>query len=374
MSQLDLNSIVANGFEFNKEFNNDTDVGLAFVSLKTALKAYFSTYQACKLNLLGEQSYNNSYCEACIETIIHFQHFSELVCKKILKDCLINNNQNLLSLYEKKKNGNVRTLDKDDNIATQITDKIKNKINLSFEEQENIRVKDAKSIIDELKSLNNLNFDFLKYEDTCMKLNYLRNSILHKGIFILHYKALDIFIGSYVLPFVKDALNLSNFSSNTHIWKYKELFRPIDPIDEIIEESKLDSPDTGKLAFLKELGRAAYENPLSEPYEIENSNHPKIFPIFNQLNVGISKFFDKQKAERAKKIAINLNKKNYLIKNCPVCGVESLVIYYDKQVDGKTYAEMVKCECCTFELYNETVKNACDYGFYGIDDYWKEIE
>lgn len=90
----DLKTTTADGFKFDTKNEND----LAFVSLRIALKAYFSTYQTFKyqLNIFDQEnnsdqkaidfSHSNSYCEACTETIVHFQHFAELVCKKLLRD------------------------------------------------------------------------------------------------------------------------------------------------------------------------------------------------------------------------------------------------------------------------------------------------
>lgn len=361
---IQLDDIVANGFDFNKKFNNDTDVGLAFVSLGTALKAYFSTYQAFKFNLnesnIKEEDYENAYCEACIETIVHFQHFSELICKKILKD-----KNGWEALYKFKKN---------DSNANAIKHKFNNGGELTLEEQESLYSIGASDVIKELKCLNkDFDCNFSTHKETCEKLNHLRNSILHKGIFVLRYEALDAFIGKYALPFVTDIINSPDFSSNTYPWKYKALYCSIDPIDEIIKESNSPSPDIGKLAFLKELGRAAYENPLIRCYKQENTSASSLVTTVFESISNPFKIFDDKKRERAEKIANILNKKGYQIENCPVCGVKSLVIYQDKEMDEKTYTYMVKCECCTFELHKWGVKNANDYGFDSITDYWKEI-
>jgi len=72
--------------------------GTALLSLKLALKAFFSTYQSIRDKLPFYAAENRvsdfedsilssspAYCEACVETIVHFQHFVELVCKDSLR-------------------------------------------------------------------------------------------------------------------------------------------------------------------------------------------------------------------------------------------------------------------------------------------------
>jgi len=71
--------------------------GLALLSLKIALKAYFTTYKSMKYSLhlfdnnnnidqaTIDANHNTYYCELCSETIVHFQHFIELICKDYLR-------------------------------------------------------------------------------------------------------------------------------------------------------------------------------------------------------------------------------------------------------------------------------------------------
>jgi hypothetical protein len=89
-----LIDISKNGFRVCESRENELDI--AFISLRLALKAYFSTYRDLKLNLSSlnsnifniedvDKNYSLSYYESCTETIVHFQHFFELACKHILK-------------------------------------------------------------------------------------------------------------------------------------------------------------------------------------------------------------------------------------------------------------------------------------------------
>ena len=72
----------------------------ALFSLKLALQAYFSTYQPMHFKLdifdpasgspintqeLIDLNHPYYYCELCTETIVHFQHFAELICKDFLR-------------------------------------------------------------------------------------------------------------------------------------------------------------------------------------------------------------------------------------------------------------------------------------------------
>lgn len=75
-------------------------VSFASISLRTAIRAYFSTFKSTRhyfnvlinpdANSKEEQKeidwqYNTDYIEQYAETIVHFQHFIELVCKEILR-------------------------------------------------------------------------------------------------------------------------------------------------------------------------------------------------------------------------------------------------------------------------------------------------
>lgn len=192
-------------------------------------------------------------------------------------------------------------------------------------------------------------------------LNVLRNRLWHRGVFILRYPALDELVGKFVLPFVRGIINLEEYSELERFWKYRNLHCGIDPIEEIIREFEGNNFDIGKVAFLKELGRAAYENPIVND------------PNFDFLN--------RQHRERAERIAsAELGGPNISdVLSCPVCGIESLVVYDDVETEGEDpltgtylrafrYTWQVKCMCCTFEINNH-LKNPSEYGF-AVEDYW----
>ena len=123
-----------------------------------------------------------------------------------------------------------------------------------------------------------------------------------------------------------------------------------------------------KIALLKELGRSAYSNPISD------------HPFSDYLNQEV-----KERAQRLAKSEV-LDHKAIEVEDCPICGIESLVIYKDVDLEdidmedngaivysrAWQYTWKVTCMCCTFEIYQE-LGNASSYGL-PIPDYWKVEE
>lgn len=364
---MNLEDVIKDGFRFDTKGNIEID--LALVSLKIALKAYFSTYQTFKSHLYvfnkdddtDQESidylHRNSYCEACAETIVHFQHFAELVCKKILRDdhpLLSDTALNNVDLLHRLLHGGRIN---DDEIP------VSNTVEFS------LAIKRLSKLIENKMLENYSDYEFIiKHKKTLIELNKLRNRVWHRGLFILRYPSLDVFVGKYILPFVSEILKLPSFSGYDKIWKYGDLFCALEPISEIISEASLPEPSYGKIAFLKELARAAYENPLLESRPVDK----KLKSFLGSL--------DKKSEQRAVRIAkLEALQEHSKVENCPVCGVKSLIVYDDTDVelsdDNKNvtssynYTYMVKCECCSFNL-ESGLENASKYGLAGIPDYW----
>jgi len=364
-----LINTIKDGFSFDSRRNATTD--LALISLKIALKSYFATYQTFKHRLHIFEPGNNTdqetidfnhsvaYCEACAETIVHFQHFAELVCKKLLRD-----DHPLLSDVALNK--------------PEVLHKLLHSNSLSAEEQNAVRSIEFSEVLNRIIPLinkglltNYSDLGFIKYhKDALVQLNALRNRVWHRGVYILRYPALDAFVGKYMLPFVVETLKLPSFNAHTQMWKFKELHSGIDPIEEIIKEASNDNPDMGKIALLKELGRAAYENPLTQGRHADN----KIEKLLS--------YFDNREKRRAERIAdLEASQEYSKITTCPVCGVNSLIIYdetdFEQDDDDEDtvkswrYTYMVKCECCTFNLESAGIRNASEYGLSNIEDYWE---
>lgn len=346
------------------------DRELALISLKTALKAYFSTYQAIKYNIIIfkptfiikperiDLHHLDSYREVYAETIVHFQHFIELICKEILREdheLFAVDATNKPEVYHKLLKGEI--------------------VNpLDFEQLKTIKFSDALDRLCKLIKagrIGSTKYGFiLKNRPMLDELNNLRNRIWHRGTYILRYPALDKLIGCYVLPFVKEVISLDNFKDKESIWKYKKLDCSIDPIEVIIDEFNQGKYELKKIAILKELGRAAYENPLSE----------FSFALFDAKEETAKVKFDEEFPEITEydrtKMADVLNLE---VKKCPVCGINTLLIRKEETEDyddvGNTikiwrFHEQIKCMCCSFSLQYDVGKPSA-YGL-NLDDYWYE--
>jgi len=211
--------------------------------------------------------------------------------------------------------------------------------------------------------LDEKQLDFiLQAKGWLVQLNNLRNRLWHRGSYILRYNALDQLVGKYILPFLLNVVSLPDYSDNERFWKYGILSCGIDPIQEIISHFKsCDKYDIGKIAFLKELGRASFENPLTtKSYRYSDNQH---------------------RAEKMAEIESDSPRGNR-IETCPVCGTRSLVVFDDFEVDGPTsdgvykykiasrFNWEVKCSCCSFTI-NQFLENPSDYGYGFIEDFWK---
>ncbi|MBD2691204.1 hypothetical protein [Anabaena catenula] len=355
--KTELEEITSNGFHLEESGNGDID--LAFLSLRIALKAYFSTYQ-CFNGLLYQiideddkdwpdelryynQKENLKYREAYAECIVHFHHFAELVCKNFLH----NENPLLIRKFKNEKFTQEKYIDRED-ISEYI---IHNKQTVNFSDAIDRLVKfiNAKR----LKNYQQLLF-LVDNQYILKKLGDFRNQVWHRGLYILPYKDLDKFIGKYVLQFV---VSVTQYLHNLHnLHTINTLNCGIDPITEIINHFRKDSYNIEKIAFLKELGRAAYNAPLY---------------WYGQY---------KDAKETMEKTAIVISKENddSEICKCPVCGFNSLIIHkcveyeldeYGEYESESSYPIRVKCECCSFELHND-ISNASEYGIEGIRDYW----
>ncbi|MDM5291718.1 hypothetical protein QUF81_00175 [Peribacillus simplex] len=361
---MSIDDILKDGFHLRGLERNITDY--SFISLKTALNSYFSTYKRSNLffaRVLTEEEnkgeknhgyendyyYITQYIEAYTETILHFQHFIELVCKEILRK----ENELLVLNIDHKHELFYRLL---------------NKEVVEPSEFEGLRTKEFSATYQRLCALIDNNkldsrYNFLsnkKNKKVLEALNDLRNRIWHRGTFVMRYKSLDKFIGGYILPIINEIVSLPEFNEMSYLWKYKSVQSGIDPIKELLSELAKEKFDLGKVAFLKEIGRAAYSNPLN--YKM--------------------KFFNTQIIESVTRTAEReVESFQTPLYDCPVCGIESLVTYEESdgemEQDGSfssywTFSYAVKCHCCSFYISRE-LKNPNKYGF-NLPDYWYGIE
>ncbi|MFQ2605619.1 hypothetical protein ACK3ZW_01820 [Aeromonas caviae] len=350
-----LKETLQDGYKCN---GHKPDLELAFISLKIALTAYSSTYKELQHHLspilLGrkvdymELSKNKKYQILYTETIIHFQHFFELTLKHFLR-----NSHPLLS-------------DKIPYDNSLLLYKILNNQNLSHNDSMNIesiefgetirRIKTLHSQIPEITALGLTDSDFT----TLSELNKLRNRVWHRGLFILNYNALDEFMCRFVFPTLTKILETDSFKSTESAWKYQRLACSLDPLHELLHLSKSPSIDFGKLSMLKELCRAAYNNPL----DMKNLDDEFIHEFEN----------DMQRERYVKFAETNASEDLGDVTTCPVCKTPSLVKYFDDEIDIETgemidfYVGSISCTCCDFSLVRG-FKNAHEYNLDGISNF-----
>ena len=380
---------------FSLKGKNDLD--LAFLSLRIALKAYFSTYNVIRnkfdpddLELDKILEGNIRFCEACAETIVHFQHFFELIIKDILRrDHLLLASR----IYS----------------HPTILYKVLHNQPLNAEEEQKVQsvefseaLKSLGELIknNQIQCFQDLQF-IMDHKGTLEELNTLRNRVWHRGAFFLSYTNLDVFIGKFVLPIIDATTQLSQYKAIGFLWKYKHTECGIDPIESIrLEYQRSQSPSVGKIALLKEIGRAAYNNPLFDKKVFEQKRDERIAKnekkiqelekrgeqipkrlLISKGRAGMHRRMvnqvDSPYIEKAIKISKHEAEKNFFkIIKCPICAVESFILYdeSDSFQDSNTgdyvsynWVHSAKCECCTFEI--DSKLEIEKYGL-PIDDYW----
>lgn len=391
----DIQKVTRQGFSLKGE--NDLD--LAFLSLRIALKAYFSTYDVIRNNFdqngpdLDKRLEGNiRFCEACAEAIVHFQHFFELIIKDILRRDHLLLASRIYShptiLYKVLHNQPLNAEEEQKVQSVEFSDALNSLCELIKNKQ--------------IKCFQDLQF-IMDHKDTLKELNTLRNRVWHRGAFFLSYTNLDAFIGKFVLPIIDATTQLSQYKALGFLWKYIQTECGIDPIESIrLEYQRSQSPSVGKIALLKEIGRAAYINPLHDKKILKQKMDEKIAKIEKEIQefkkrgepipkrLLISKRMadmdyrmvtrvDSPYIEKAKRISKHEAKENFFkIIRCPICGVESFILYdeSDSFPDSNTgdyvsynWVHSAKCECCTFEIDSklEIEKYALT-----IDDYWTD--
>ncbi len=303
---ISIDKIVKDGFFLEDKGRPIKHV--AALSLRTSLKAYMATYSTMRLyvsQLQGDITpevmdmvHNLEYCENAVETIIHFQHFVELICKDILSD--------------------IHPLLADEaSRSAVVIYKLLNKQPLNEQEDSQIRLiefTDALERVVELRcegvALGQAAQVLAGAVPWLQRVNKLRNRTWHRGRFILHCGALDALMGCYVLPFIENLLAIQPYDSIVRRAQHKALHCGINPSGEIIKRYQTTSVDVGEIAFLKEMGRAAYESPLQTGRYAEH--------------------FNAQHRDRAERLAYSEETNAADIRTCPVCGVDTLRLFDDE--------------------------------------------
>lgn len=334
---MDIKKIKTEGFLINETCHKIDDV--ASLSLNLSFKSYFSTYRSVDyyLILLSEKSkseegkdcfYTTEYIENACEAIFHFQHFVELIIKDILHKehelLLIDASKIHSLLYDLAKG------EKYDNKDLQRASYIGYSLAL-----ERLVTLIKKNRLD--KNI----YGFIKEANEWLKvINNLRNRIVHRGVFVLRYEALDYLFGKYVFPFVIKVASLPAYKKYVRFKRFMNNALEIDPVKELTKHFAEESYSLNKVSLLKEIGRASAENPLlNRKYAIRHDDEMK------------------KRAELIARSLVSYDKLN-VVKLCPICNTNSLVVYKDSYFDvdeQESYDSSyhVKCFCCSFELDNK---------------------
>ena len=331
-----LAQFAADGFHLADSLPVRRFSNLAVLSLEAALRAYFSTYRTMRYFLhvvmdpgqdqrTVESHHTHDYAHAYAASILHFQHFAELVCKDLLSAQVASG-----TAAGVKKGGVYR---------------------LGFA-----------AVLDELVKGQGPGATIASaHKSMLQKMAGLRNHLIHEGTFILHYPALDRLVGGEVLPFVSAILALPEYTGLEGFWRYSECRSGVDPLREIETHMNGGAYDLAKVAYLKEMGRAAYESPIRSGY--------------------MSKFFNEHFTRRYESMAREIARHEHNIWEvwkCPVCGVEALLIFDERdweedEEQGTTYGWWytwdAECLCCSFHV-GEKLGNASEHGL-PIGDYWQ---
>lgn len=355
-----LEDVVTKGFYINSAMINMED--MALMSLRLALKAYCSTYSSIsysfnnfntgEINVVSDKTafqHTLDYSENYVETIIHLHHYFELGLKRILR-----REHPLLAVEANDKHELYYKLVKGDAIGEEDYATL-NTIEFSR------TLNRLKPMIGRQLALGTTTNEWILSEHNVLdQLNRLRNRTWHRGTFVLTYSALDIFIGRHVLP-IALRLAASEFSREQFRWKHEPLACNIEPLDLIIDEFNKYPYNASKVAYLKEMARAAYVNPLlslNAEFGLENPYHIR-------------------KAQKLAEVEHCYMGKSKIIK-CPVCGVDSFIVFnvfedeaYDTARNKQVAIEIAveaECTCCTFKV-RENLGNPSDHGL-PIDDIW----
>ena len=311
--------------------------------------------------LIKDYHHGPSYCQDYAQAIIHFHHFVELTIKELLRQ-----DHPLLA----------------DDASTRpvLLRKMLHNQSLNQNELEQLKTVQFGSSLQRIRKLirDEVIADYARIQFIAESghwlesLNGLRNKILYRGTFVLRYTALDAFVGQYILQFVSKALKLPIYSSSEFEWRYRKLNRRADPIEKIIKEFKRSNPHTARVALLKELGRAAYENPLPRG------------PVRKQTGL---RSMHAAEEEALRSASLLVSPPDVVeIRVCPVCGVESLLIHggvhfeddWDERQEElvvyrmEFYTHAVECLCCTFRIEREIECKSFD-GL-AIKCYWRNEE
>lgn len=328
---------------------------MAPLSLRIALHSYFRTYATMRHSIhVFDPSTSieasevdglhvSDYCEVFAGTVIHLHHFVELVCKEELGSVhpllVLQAGNDHVPLHDMLTG---RETDLDPDMARSIDFNVALTRLCALQKASRITgaipdaIQGARGEIDHLARV--------------------RNGLIHRGVRLLRYPELDRLVVP-LLAGLAPVFAAPAFASISRFWKHGPLSCGVDPLAELIRS---DAGDLRRLAFFKELGRAAYESPI---------RHVGLVAIADEL---------RSRSERAAKAAAEEDGVRE-VRVCPVCGAKALLVYDDAETDtgdpttgyseAYRYNWMVQCSSCSLEMDNH-LANPREYGV-DVDDFWE---
>lgn len=330
---------------------------LALVTLRRAIESYCQTAPSMmhqlwmfdpKRKVPDKDIVTNhglSYVEAAFETIIHFQHFAEIVAKRVLSEAhpLLPVSQtgarHHVLVFDLLKAGKPPEEDVDALPWMEFSDSLERLV----------------ALLDK-KKLDAATLSFFTEHDAALKVvNGLRNRLLHRGRFILRYDALDELVAGYLLPFALSATQLPPYAVLPY-WKPPKLACGLDPLAEMVRPGAYE---LRRVAFFKALAHASFRNPLAHRGFLDPEQTERI-----QRHAEESAALDDPEVDD--------------VRVCPVCGVKSLALIKNTDSDEDPNTGnvtkwwwnifMVKCGCCEFEVH-DCLENPSAYGL-NVPDFW----
>lgn len=169
------------------------DIEIAFISLRTALKSFFSLYSIFSFPINPDDPTRfkkNEYYEIYTETILHLHHYFELIIKDILRK------ENPLLTVRLERIDEPETLLNIIN-GKKLDDHVLGKMQtMEF-------AKSLKILLKLIKKEEYEKYSFFQDFDTTLNLlTTLRNKIWHRGLFVLDFKSFVELVIDHILPIV----------------------------------------------------------------------------------------------------------------------------------------------------------------------------
>lgn len=325
----EIDKLVKDGYKFSYKYDQTKpdEVYLAFVSLKLAVKSFFrSSYDIeCPIAGIDEEGQLSSvhsigYCEEYFKSIVHFQHFLEILIKYFLKK------ENPLLLRDASRNHMVfYKILKGEDINSDEEAKIEH---IGFSEAFDRLSSLIKS--GDIKNDKELSL-FLDHKKTIEHINKLRNRIWHKGIYIIKGESFDLLVGRYIIPLVNEIGSMGDFKKYSYLWRSSPISLGVSPLHEIQQEASSSSPNFGKISLFKRLALSSYNISVIENEENKSFSETKSRAILSLM----------KKKEHSELESSNISA-------CPVCGLLALINTMEESY-------IVKSECChcEFDWFNE---------------------